>query len=66
MMLNAVTKLFFSIVAAKEDIKLSQTNIRKEAPKKKVDCLLWTFNLCLENDIKPSTLLEKVMIEIDW
>jgi hypothetical protein len=36
MMLNAVTKLFFSIVAAKEDIKLSQTNLRKEAPKKKV------------------------------
>jgi hypothetical protein len=37
-----------------------------EAPKKKVDCLLFVFNLCLENDIKPSILLEKVMIEIDW
>ena len=36
MMLNAVTKLFFSIVTAKEDIKVGQTNIRKEAPKKKV------------------------------
>jgi hypothetical protein len=36
MMLNAVTKLFFSIVVAKENIKVGQTNLRKEMPKKKV------------------------------
>jgi hypothetical protein len=35
MMLNAVTKLFFSIVTAKEDIKVGQANVRREAPKKK-------------------------------
>lgn len=36
MMLNAVTKLFFSIVTAKEDIKVGQANARREAPKKKI------------------------------
>ena len=36
MMLNAVTKLFFSIVTAKENIKVGQSNVRKEAPKRKV------------------------------
>jgi hypothetical protein len=30
MLLNAVTKLFFSIVVAKEDIKIGQTNIRSQ------------------------------------
>jgi len=35
MLLNSVTKIFFAIVVARENIKVGQANMKKEAPKKR-------------------------------
>jgi hypothetical protein len=41
-------------------------NAFPEAPRKKADCLLWVYTICLENDIKPSRVLERAITEMEW